>query len=222
MPTIHTVEQGEYLSKIAKRYGFANWHLIYDDPNNSDLRKLRPDPNVLLPGDTIYIPDKSERVQSCSTDRRHVFQLGQVETILRVLLKDDEDRPYANMEYQVQVPEEHASRKGTTDQTGKLEQQIPVSINTVDLILPDVGLAWTLQVGHLDPVHDEQINKPIVTGIQARLQNLGYDCGPVDGILGPRTTAALQEFQKDVLHRMDPTGDLDKDTRDALQKEHGC
>ena len=34
-------------------------------------------------------------------------------------------------------------------------------------------------------------------GIQARLLGLGYDCGPLDGIIGPLTKAAVKEFQED-------------------------
>ena len=34
-----------------------------------------------------------------------------------------------------------------------------------------------------------------MTYVQLRLRALGYDAGPVDGITGPRTRAAIEAFQ---------------------------
>ncbi len=43
-------------------------------------------------------------------------------------------------------------------------------------------------------------DRRLVAGTQSGLKDLGYDPGPVDGILGPRTRAAIRAFQKD--HRL--------------------
>lgn len=37
---------------------------------------------------------------------------------------------------------------------------------------------------------------PFIADIQKRLNDAGYDAGPVDGVLGPRTTTAITEYQK--------------------------
>ena len=50
--------------------------------------------------------------------------------------------------------------------------------------------------------------------IQHRLVDLGYDVGPTDGLLGPRTRAALRAFQAD--RRLPITGLPDGDTQRAL------
>lgn len=42
----------------------------------------------------------------------------------------------------------------------------------------------------------------------------GYEIGTVDGRLGPRTRAALQQFQE--MHGLAPSGELDAATRAAL------
>ena len=40
-------------------------------------------------------------------------------------------------------------------------------------------------------------SSPQVAETQTNLIRLGYDPGPVDGLMGPRTRAALQEYQRD-------------------------
>ena len=46
--------------------------------------------------------------------------------------------------------------------------------------------------------------KNLINDIQKHLNSLGYDAGPVDGILGPRTKAAISDFQNTL--GIDPTG----------------
>jgi membrane-bound lytic murein transglycosylase B len=53
-----------------------------------------------------------------------------------------------------------------------------------------------------------------VTAIQEALKDKGHDPGEIDGVMGPRTSAALQEFQK--AEGMEPTGRPDPKTLAAL------
>ncbi len=39
--------------------------------------------------------------------------------------------------------------------------------------------------------------RALVVGIQTDLRNLGYDPGPIDGIMGPRTALVISRYQKD-------------------------
>ncbi len=39
--------------------------------------------------------------------------------------------------------------------------------------------------------------RQLVAGTQSGLKRMGYDPGPIDGILGPRTRAAIRAYQKD-------------------------
>ncbi|MCP5420932.1 MAG: N-acetylmuramoyl-L-alanine amidase [Gammaproteobacteria bacterium] len=59
MPGNHIVQQGENLTVIARKYGFPDWRVIYNHPNNQAFRKRRPDPNKIFPGDQIFIPNKT-------------------------------------------------------------------------------------------------------------------------------------------------------------------
>lgn len=58
----------------------------------------------------------------------------------------------------------------------------------------------------------EQVRKA-----QKRLQEVGFDPGPIDGLFGPQTQAALREFQS--AHGLPQTGQLDASTRAALMDE---
>jgi N-acetylmuramoyl-L-alanine amidase len=68
-----------------------------------------------------------------------------------------------------------------------------------------------VEVGYLDPISE-------VSGVQARLNNIGFNCGSVDGSIGPRTADALKRFQADV--GLEPNGELDGSTRDKLVEAH--
>jgi hypothetical protein len=219
MSDIHTVEQGEYLASIAKDYGFSDWHTIYDHPENADLKKQRPNPNVLLPGDELFIPDKQLKDESCPTEKKTRFKLNVPKAWLKIVVKDSEGKPLSDQPYTLTVATLNC--KGTTDGAGSLQQKIPIGIEIGQLSLDNLGLIWTLKIGHLDPVHDEDEDSAIISGLQARLNNLGYHCGPVDGDLGPQTVDALKRFQESVLGRTDSTGEPDKETRDALRSRHG-
>jgi peptidoglycan hydrolase-like protein with peptidoglycan-binding domain len=53
-----------------------------------------------------------------------------------------------------------------------------------------------------------------VKAVQQALQAKGMDPGPIDGIMGPKTTAALKAFQKD--QKLTDSGRLDDQTREKL------
>lgn len=55
----------------------------------------------------------------------------------------------------------------------------------------------TINLG--DPVWasaDKPANAAAVSRVQAGLNRLGYDSGPTDGILGPKTKAAIESYQR--------------------------
>jgi pimeloyl-ACP methyl ester carboxylesterase len=59
MASTYTVKPGENLSQIAARNGMTA-KALYEDPANAKLRAKRPNPNLILPGDPIVIPDKKQ------------------------------------------------------------------------------------------------------------------------------------------------------------------
>ena len=58
------------------------------------------------------------------------------------------------------------------------------------------------------------IGHTTVMSVQRRLNDLGYHAGPVDGVAGPRTRAAISAYQDH--EGMTPTGMLSHDLVDQL------
>lgn len=54
----------------------------------------------------------------------------------------------------------------------------------------------------------------LIKMVQRVLKDSGFDPGPVDGILGPKTREATKNFQ--IKNRLELTGELDKQTLDRL------
>lgn len=76
MSRCYTVVRGDNLSRLARRFGLRGWRAIYDHPWNADFRRQRPDPNLIHPGDVLYIPDPHEATGTRSFNfvRRAVSQ----------------------------------------------------------------------------------------------------------------------------------------------------
>jgi N-acetylmuramoyl-L-alanine amidase len=217
MATTHTVSQGECLSSIARQYGFANWRTIYEHPRNADFRRRRPNPNLIYPGDQLTIPDKAPKKESCQTGSTHAFRLHAQHTLLRIVVQDAARQPLRGAAYRLRIGE--TVLQGTTDGEGLIAQ--PISPGVVDGELAvrlgeepgDGEYVWAVKIGHLDPADE-------ISGVQARLNNLGFDCGPVDGINGPNTEAAVRSFQRK--HGLTVDGIAGPQTQSKLQEVYGC
>jgi len=215
MARMHTVEQGECLARIARKYGFTDYRTIYDHAKNAELRRLRPDPSILFPGDRVFIPDKEAKQESRGTTQVHRFRKPSTTRILRIAVEDAHGERLRGTPYQLELGGKLYA-KTTTDE-GILEEEIP--IDAVEGTLRVGDLEWPILVGHLNPA--ERTPDDGVSGIQARLLNLGYDPGPIDGILGPRTEAAIRAFQRDHPPLV-VDGICGPRTRAKLLERHGC
>jgi hypothetical protein len=216
MGTRRVIQQGECLSAIATKYGFATYRALYDHPENASLRWLRPNPNVIFPGDVVFIPDKEPKTRSCATTRQHNFVLHRTTVRLRLVLEDDKGVVLADRPYVLTV--DGAEHRGRTSPDGMLDVQISARATRGELWIwpggtegPTGGEVFALALGALDPVEE-------VTGVQARLNNIGYHCGNIDGLIGPATRRALRDFQA---HQgLDPSGAVDEPTRRRLREVH--
>ncbi|MEP7127190.1 MAG: peptidoglycan-binding protein [Byssovorax sp.] len=215
MPSSHTVVEGECLASIAARFGFRKWRTVYDDDANADLRSLRPDPNVLSPGDIVTIPDRQVRDEAADTGKRHTYFVASSPTTLR--LKIDYERDF---DYELTV-DGVVVKKGSADSDTPIIQAIAASAASGSITVwakdlgaprtPANGFTYQLELGFLDPVEK-------VTGVQGRLTNLGFYHGPVDGRLGPKTAEAIRAFERSI--RAPETGVLTRVLTAALFTAH--
>ncbi len=206
----YKVKQGDCLSSIALRYGLK-WEKIWKHPKNSNLREKRKNPNVLFPGDLLFVPEKEEKQESAATEQKHRFKVKGVPSKLILVLKDEEDKPRTNVSYNLDIDGQLFS--GKTDGTGKLEHSIPPNAKKGKLMIEDGIEEYSLQLGTIDPITE-------IIGIQARLSNLGFYLGPMDGKMNPETIEAIKYFQTE--HGLTANGEADQVTRDRLLDEHGC
>jgi hypothetical protein len=214
MPRIHVVESGECLTSIAWKYGFSDYQRIYDDPSNETFRERRPNPHLLHPGDVISIPDTPWPTYTLATGKRHVITIRTPKKILRVRLLDGDQEPLGALPYTLTAGKK--TFEGTLTDEGILEHEIAANVHEAKLRVG--GMTRLLKIGELNPMTNTADGG--ITGAQARLANLGYHPGAVDGQLGPRTRAAIEQFQTD--QGLDVTGELDDALLAALQDSHGC
>jgi hypothetical protein len=207
----HLVRQGECISSIAENAGHF-WETVWNDPANAELRQARQDPNVLLPADRVHVPALREKWEPRPTELRHRFRRrGWPETLRFRVLRDDE--PRGNQPYTLAV--DGVETTGVTDANGNLSQ--PIAPNARRAILhvgtePDMD-RYEFTLGAIDPIDS-------ISGVQGRLNNLGFDCGAIDGKWGPQSEAAMRKFQKK--NSLTVTGEPDDATRRKLQENYGC
>lgn len=215
----YIVQQGDHISKIAADHGLRLWQTIWDHPDNADLKAKRGNPNVLFPGDELEVPERESRTEECATGRRHRFRAKTQGLTLRVKTLDFGSAPVTNADATLWVGGDFEHTK--TDGEGMLERALPLNAQEGRLRVQSPAIAGTLDVpldiGHLDPVDQ-------VTGQIARLNNLGYDAGPVeepeDSAAKQRVCSAVEEFQCDQGLKVD--GIVGPNTQKKLKEAHGC
>jgi hypothetical protein len=244
MSKIHIVKQNEHLSGIAAQHGFGNFHTILDHPQNAEL-KARRDPHVLFPGDQVFIPDRTEKIEPGATTSSHAFAVTLARLFLRLRLRDVDNKPIAKAAYELRVESPATPDAESTDgdgvivphPIGRLVKNAELKItHTLPPLAPkepprEETVKFDLKIGGLNP-------ETTLSGQQARLNNLGYFAGfTVDD--HEQLGWALEEFQcehmgqkpvpftkKPVIkaESADPnenTGVQDKATQEALRKAHG-
>jgi hypothetical protein len=219
MAMTYTVKQGDYLVKIAHENGFLDYRTIWEHAQNKSLKEKRKNPGVLLPGDVIFIPDRQEKEESGATGQKHRFELSVAKNKLRLILEDLYGNRIGNARCELNVDGTMFNVTSMAD--GKIEQQIPIDAQQAELIVTDgdtplKGVTLKVQIGHLDPVEER-------SGQKARLSNLGYYPGGLDGDDDGddlQFRSAVEEFQCDNGLQVD--GECGPKTQSRLQQIHGC
>ncbi len=204
------IGQGECISSIAKDTGHF-WDTIWNHGLNAQLKQRRGDPNVLLPGDAVFVPAKRPKTDAGNTDQHHKFlRKGEPARLRLVLMQDGE--PRAGVPYTLEIDGRQTT--GVTNADGQVDEAIPGNARRGKLTIgaADEGQEEVpLRLGALDPVAE-------VSGVRDRLANLGVDVG-YGAALDPKTRAALRRFQES--EDLEVTGEPDEPTRRRLVELHG-
>lgn len=203
---MHTVSRGDSIPSLAHDHGHF-WETLWNHPQNAELKALRKTPNILNPGDEVFIPELRLKDVSKGTDATHKFERKGVPAKIRMQLFMLGE-PRKNEPYTLVLDDE--TIEGTTDGDGFVEAFIRPNCRGGKLILTNTGEEIPISLGHLNPIDT-------VSGVRQRLSNLGFYCGDGDEI-DEATKIALSQFQG--AHGLPKTGEIDDATRSKLQSLH--
>lgn len=212
----YIIKQGDYLSKLASLLRF-DAQSIWNDPRNQELKKRRADPEILLPGDVLYIPDAPPAPCLLRKGTKNRFVAAVTKVRVRTCFRDHEGSPFKALQYKVEGLGEPIT--GVTDVNGLVDFDVDVGVREVRVVFPDRLEHYDLRIGDLDPIDEP-------TGANMRLEHLGYYgwmlAGRAEPSLGLDTEClrlALRAFQRD--RKLPETGMLDAATTSALREAHG-
>lgn len=204
----HVVVAGESVVSLAEEHGYFP-DTIWGAPENDELRNQRADMNTLLPGDVVILPDKEVKTTTIATGKLHTFHRKGIPAYFRMQLYDFGE-PRRGEAYTLEIDGKQTIT-GTTDDQGVFETSLPPGARNGVLTVGEDEQRIELRFGHLDPID-------AVSGLQQRLENLGYEYHDAEGTLGEGTREALRAFQR--AQKLEVTGEDDDDTVDRLEKLH--
>jgi hypothetical protein len=214
----YEIKEGDWFAKIVKNKGLGyTWKKIYNNSDNQDFRKICPDPNLLIPGETCQLPEKSAKDVDKATESNWKFELGLDKAELHLVIIRPDGQPLKNKPYELVLKGSGMSDttvKKSTDASGAIKCPITTQVEKGTLTIE--GQCIDLLVGWLEPVTSSK-------GVQARLQNLNYEIPAIDGndSAGTPTEAAILAFQ--VNHSIKgEDGQAGDKTKAKLKSVYGC
>jgi len=124
MPTTHIVQRGENLTVISRKYGITDWRTIYNHPNNQAFRNKRPNPNLIHPGDQLFIPTKTPG--PVAPQHKVEFHLSVREKATKA--------GFPNLTVKLRLPN-GVAKEFKTDARGNIQLKEPqVTTGTVDIL----------------------------------------------------------------------------------------
>jgi hypothetical protein len=191
--------------------GHKSWTDIWDHSNNAKLRKKR-DPNLLVEGDFLYVPKVEAKEESESSDTRHRHKVEREQDELVLCFKEVEAyiKLFGSIAYKIKVGKNEL--KGEIKNEGQ-EVKIPLGLAVEEASLWIEDVEYKLDIGGLDPVWR-------LSGVQARINNLGWDTGKVDNIIGPLTRRGVRDFE--AYYKIKVDGKVDSTTRNKVKEVYGC
>jgi N-acetylmuramoyl-L-alanine amidase len=229
----YRVAEDECLESIAAAHGLTVEY-IWNHPANAELRRVRRDPNILLAGDRLTLPERRQRDETLATGRLHTVKLRRglrpvrftlvredIETLPTDGSSTEEDWEHSPPAFEpvdvvpwksVHARFESGSETWEADANDKgvVTFNLPVRIKGgVLVIAPGMPEETSLrvQIGRLDPIET-------LSGAVQRLQNMGYQVAAPEDL-----PSVIREFQAD--EGIEMNGTLDGPTRQKLATVHG-
>ena len=217
----YTVVQGDHGPKLSFLNKLEKWKTIWDDGKNATLKTDRPDSELLLPGDQMWIPPAEKKEDNKETGKQHPYVQQETTIKLQMRLLNGQHKAYASTECKITVDTDPEVTK-TTDGDGKFTVE-NVKADAKVAVLKYLGRTVELTIGCLDPIEEP-------SGVKARLKNLSYIPGDIEGTVdGTLDTDqelkdGLKAFQSQYKTECgkEPDGVMDDKTRKALKDVYGC
>jgi hypothetical protein len=153
----YVVQDGDCISSLVARSGHF-WNTLWTHPENRQLRQVRGDPAIPLPGDRLTIPPLREKKVPRETEEKHRFVRKGVPAKLRLRLMEPEDRracakppaykPRANQAYVLIL--DGRALHGQTDENRMIEIPIPPTAQRGRLTVGPDQAEFELALGSLD------------------------------------------------------------------------
>lgn len=209
----HVIKQGECIGKIAERYGFFP-ATLWNHAANAELKTRRHDNMyILLENDNVVIPEKRQKNAATETGKQLIIERKGVPESLNIRFLNEDETLRTGVPYLLSLTTSQGDPlseiSSTTDEQGFVSQPVPPSVTQATIVLNPGAEAEThvFNIGHVDPIDT-------VSGWQARLNCLGYNCGAQDDDQGEQTERAIRDFQQ--FKQLSVTGVMDETTRSAL------
>jgi hypothetical protein len=209
------VQPGDTALRIAARHGFRRLASVWLRAENDAIRALRRSPDVLAPGDELFVPGLEPRLEGADTTKRHVYLAPRPRERLRARFEWSDRTPMASRAFTLEL--EGAPITGSTDAAGFVDVAIPLGLREASLHFDDdPELVWSLAIGELDPVDEPTLDAGL-SGAIARLRNLAhYQCEASDPLhLGVAACNFSVELSEAARALLDPE-------RSRLRSDHGC
>ncbi|MCB9897646.1 MAG: peptidoglycan-binding protein [Planctomycetes bacterium] len=170
--------------------------------------------------DELTLPSKAAEPVKQATDDHVKFVVPMPKLCLRLRVLGEDFTPVKDAPFEL-VIEGGETHTGKTDADGRVlvakdgaqvDPEVPPTATTARLSIgvepkkpsggaDDGGLAgptpvsFELKLGRLDPIMEKAPTDRCTAGVQQRLNNLRLNAGPVDGLMGANTRAAIEAFQ---------------------------
>jgi hypothetical protein len=210
----YKINETDCFASVAEKYGFHDADLLYSADENALLKSKRDNLHVLKKGDSVKIPEKELKDASAATGSKYTYTAKGLITEFELLVEDFDGNALSGKEFTLDI--DNVITEGTIE-AGLVKCKVDASAKKGRLTVwlndeKTNSMIWPLEIGALAPFDENE-------GIQARLNNLGYYCGKVDGKIGKKTKAVIKLFKS--LNGMTADDVVDQATKDKIKSING-